>query len=175
MTQCGRNWKTRHARHHRGNKSARGYSLRSGGGADRFARYRAYGEPQLRRQQLTEPLKTPHEPKDVAQTLDFATSQTTSRSEVARRLSQQPKPAHLRANPSGPSAVVHYSTLPASRYDGQGHPLCLDQWESLEVYLRDPLIEIDNNLVEKLRPGLPPSKKELAVFLATPSPENAVP
>jgi transposase len=29
----------------------------------------------------------------------------------------------------------------------------LDQWESLEVYLQDPLIEIDNNLVENaIRP-----------------------
>jgi transposase len=36
---------------------------------------------------------------------------------------------------------------------GKAIHYALDQWESLEVYLRDPLIEIDNNLVENaIRP-----------------------
>ena len=36
---------------------------------------------------------------------------------------------------------------------GKAIDYALDQWESLEVYLRDPLIEIDNNLVENaIRP-----------------------
>jgi hypothetical protein len=36
---------------------------------------------------------------------------------------------------------------------GKAIHYALDQWESLEVYLQDPLIEIDNNLVENaIRP-----------------------
>lgn len=36
---------------------------------------------------------------------------------------------------------------------GKAIHYALEQWESLEVYLKDPLIEIDNNLVENaIRP-----------------------
>jgi Transposase IS66 family len=36
---------------------------------------------------------------------------------------------------------------------GKAIHYALDQWESPEVYLQDPLIEIDNNLVENaIRP-----------------------
>jgi transposase len=36
---------------------------------------------------------------------------------------------------------------------GKAIHYALEQWESLEVYLQDPLIEIDNNLVENaIRP-----------------------
>ena len=36
---------------------------------------------------------------------------------------------------------------------GKAIHYALDHWESLEVYLQDPLIEIDNNLVENGSPA----------------------
>jgi hypothetical protein len=47
---------------------------------------------------------------------------------------------------------------------GKAIHYALDQWESLEVYLRDPLIEIDNNLVENAIRPTALGKEELAVL-----------
>jgi transposase len=47
---------------------------------------------------------------------------------------------------------------------GKAIHYALEQWESLEVYLKDPLIEIDNNLVENAIRPTALGKKELAVL-----------
>jgi transposase len=57
---------------------------------------------------------------------------------------------------------------------GKAIHYALDQWESPEVYLQDPLIEIDNNLVENaIRPIA--GGKRTGSSSATPRPENAAP
>ena len=47
---------------------------------------------------------------------------------------------------------------------GKAVSYALAQWESLEVYLKEPEIEIDNNLVEKCDPPHRSWKEELVVF-----------
>jgi hypothetical protein len=49
--------------------------------------------------------------------------------------------------------VVPLQTLPAKGTMGKAVSYALAQWESLEVYLKEPGIEIDTNLVENaIRP-----------------------
>jgi transposase len=64
-------------------------------------------------------------------------------------------------------------TLPQSAL-GKAISYALGQWESLEVYLKDGTIEIDNNLVENaIRPRH--LEKRTGCFSAMPKPETAAP
>ena len=57
---------------------------------------------------------------------------------------------------------------------GKAISYALGQWDSLEVYLKDGTIEIDNNLVENaIRPTALGKKNWL--FSAMPKPETAAP
>ena len=57
---------------------------------------------------------------------------------------------------------------------GQALSYALSQWEALQVYLQEPHIEIDNNLVENaIRPLL--LERRTGYFSVTPKPANAAP
>jgi hypothetical protein len=59
----------------------------------------------------------------------------------------------LQTDPSGFASLAGYPTLPAEKPHGQSRQLRITQWASLEVYLKEAKIEIDNTLVENaIRP-----------------------
>jgi Transposase IS66 family len=55
---------------------------------------------------------------------------------------------------------------------GKAVSYALGQWKSLEVYLKESEIEIDNNLVEKAS-GRPLLERKTGYFSAMPMPVNA--
>jgi len=71
--------------------------------------------------------------------------------------------------------VDYHQAFPAQEHHGQAVSYALSQWESLEVYLKEPKIEIDNNLVENaIRPTAVGKKNWLFVGEADAGQRSAI-